>query len=106
MANDVYGKEKSEKMNAFAKGGTTKMFGPQDASTSNAGTSSPNNGRKSANNKHEAVGGKGKMFGPQAADQQAPGVSGHVAGTSQKWGVKGGTTHMFGPGQARNQTPA
>lgn len=104
MANDVYGKEKSEKMNSFAKGGSNKMFGPGGAATAEAGVSA--NMKKGGNMKAEAVGGKGKMFGPQAADPQAPGVSGHSAGTSQSWGVKGGTTHMFGPGQARNQTPA
>jgi hypothetical protein len=49
------------------------MFGEQDASPANPGTSSPNNGRRAPDN---------------------------------KWGVKGGTGKMFGPGQARNQTPA
>jgi hypothetical protein len=98
MANMVMGKEKSEKDNVFAKGGKTAMFGPQDSSTADAGTSSPANGRKSANNKW-GVGysaGKGRMVGPQAADPQAPGVSGHVAGTSQKWGLPPSKGHMAG----------
>jgi hypothetical protein len=105
MASDVMGKEKKESKNVFAKGGTTKMFGQQDASPATAGTSSPNNGNGKANNTFKAVGGKGHMAGKQAADSQAAGVSGHAAGTSQSWGVKGGTTKMFEKQTANNATP-
>jgi hypothetical protein len=106
MAN-VMGKEKKESDNTFAKGGSTKMFGQQDASPAMPGTSSPANGKGSPNNKFgiPTGTGKGKMVGKQAADPQAPGVSGHAAGTSQNWGVKGGTTKMFGKQTANTALP-
>lgn len=108
--SQVMGKEKSEKDNLFARGGTTKMFGPQDASLANAGTSSPNNGNVKVNNTW-GVGnnvGKGTMFGEQDASPAQPGESSPANGRKapdNKWGVSGGTTKMFGPQTADTALP-
>lgn len=53
-------KEKSSKSVAFAKGGTTKMFGKQHAGPDRAGETS---GTKAGSGGKFAKGGKGKMFG-------------------------------------------
>jgi hypothetical protein len=108
--SEVFGKEKSEKGNVFAKGGTTKMFGEQDASPANPGTSSPNNGNVKANNKF-GIGysvGKTSMFGEQDASPAMPGESSPANGRKapdNNWGVKGGTTKMFGPQTADTALP-
>lgn len=58
---------------AFAKGGTTKMFGKQAAvSQSPATTSHGGSGGGKV-----AKGGSTKMFGKQAAVSQAPGTTSH-----------------------------
>ena len=93
-------KEKSDKSASFAKGGSTKMFGQQDASPSMAGTSSPANGRKGADNKYSVSGGNGKMAGQQGAH---PAKSGGVAVSQPgagKGGIDAGRGKMFGPQQA------
>jgi len=95
MASQVMGKEKSEKGNLFAKGGSNAMSGQNTVGSQKPGVSS-SEGQKSGSNKPGFNTGSGKMAGPQAADPQAPGVSGHSAGTSQKWGLPPSKGHMAG----------
>lgn len=107
MASQVMGKEKSEKDNIFAKGGTNTMIKQGSVEPAEPGVSANKTNGPNDNKFGIAPGtGKGKMVGPQAADPQAPGVSGHTAGSSQKWGVKGGTGHMAGWTGAQNAKPA
>jgi hypothetical protein len=104
MANDVYGKEKSEKMNTFAKGGSTKMFKQGGADAAQPGVSI--NKSMGGDQKFNVQTGGGKMFAKMAADPQESGVAGHSAGNSQKWGLAPSKGHMAPFTPARNQTPA
>lgn len=104
------GKEKSDKPGDFAKGGSTKMFGPQDASPQPAGVSTPANGRKSPDNKFSiasmsgktGVMGKQRNAAPAIAGQQSPGGR---AGGDTKFGVSGGSGKMFGQQTASAAQP-
>lgn len=66
------GKEKSSSSPAFAKGGSTKMFGRQHSGTQTPGQTATKSG---AGGKF-AKGGSGKMFGKQSANPRRPGVTG------------------------------
>lgn len=105
MANQVMGKEKSEKDNIFAKGGGNKMFPQMGVAPAEAGVSAPTKAPKGSN-KPGFDTGSGKMVGPQAADPQAPGVSGHDAGSSQKWGLPPSKGHMAGYTGSQTARPA
>lgn len=105
MANQVMGKEKSEKDNIFAKGGSNAMSGQNTVGTQKPGVSS-SEGQKSGSNKAGFNTGSAKDVGPQAADPQAPGVSGHSAGSSQKWGLPPSKGHMAGWTGAQPAKPA
>ena len=100
----VEGKEKKEQSAGFAKGGSNKMFGQGGAAQAEAGVTA--NMKQGGNNKFEFNQGTGKMVGPQAADPQAPGVTGHDAGSSQKWGLPPSKGHMAGWTGAQTAKPA
>lgn len=99
-------KEKSEKTNIGARGGSTKMFGPQDASPSNSGTSSPANSRIPPDNKFGIKNNAGKtgVMGKQRG--AAPAVSGQVSpggrAGDNSFKVSGGKGHMAGFSPAAN----
>lgn len=91
------GKEMSEKKGIGAKGGKTKMFGPQDASSAQPSGAASHNGRHSPNNKWGVKAGpSGKMAGPQGAKPASPGGVTVSSSGPQKWGVSGGKGRMFG----------
>lgn len=107
--NQVMGKEKKEDQNVFAKGGTTKMFGLQDASPALPGTTSPNNGNQKADTTFKVSGGsKNHMAGPQDASPAPAGSSSPSNGpykVDNSWGVSGGKGKMFGHQSANTATP-
>ena len=59
----------------FAKGGTTKMFGKQSATTAVAGSSSGKGEAATQSGGKYAVGGTGHMFGKQSASTAVPGTT-------------------------------
>jgi len=99
-------KEKAEKTNVGAKGGSTKMFGPQDASPAVAGETAAHNGRKSPNNKWGVPNNVGKtgVMGKQrgAAAAVAGKVSSGGSGGDNSFKVSGGKGHMAGFSPAAN----
>jgi hypothetical protein len=103
--SDVMGKEKKETMNVFAKGGTNKMIGQGSVEPAQPGVSA-NKTNGPNNNKFGFQAGGRDPIGKQAADPQAPGVSGHTAGSSQKWGLPPSKGHMAGPSGADPAKPA
>ena len=66
-------KVKSSKAPAWAKGGSTKMFGRQAAGPQKPGTTAHN---VSGNGGKFAKGGRGHMFGRQTANPRVPGKTG------------------------------
>ena len=107
MAKMVMGKEKSEKDNVFAKGGSNPMNKQGSANPAEPGVSAnkdngPNDNKWGIPPKT----GKGRDVGAQASDPQAPGVSGHTAGSSQKWGLPPSKGHMAGHTGADPAKPA
>src|SRR5208282_2911410 len=61
----------------FAKGGTTKMFGEQEAGSRTSADKSPSSGKPDSSGPGEkfAEGGKGKMFGFTGALPATAGIS-------------------------------
>ena len=66
-------KQMSSKSGAFAKGGSTKMFGKQSTGPQKPGTTAAT---KTGNGGKFAKGGSTKMFGKQSANPRRPGVTG------------------------------
>ena len=99
------GKEKSEKMNVGAKGGTSKMFGKMGVDTMEAGVAAPT--RAPGFNKNAPKGGKTGVMGKQHG--AAPAVSGQVSsggrGGDNTFKVSGGKGHMAGFTGAQNARP-
>lgn len=90
------GKEKSEKMNMGAKGGTTKMFGKSGAAPMEAGVSMRS--KSAPFDKNAAKGGRTGVMGKQGGAAPAmPGCcsSGGRAGDNT-FKVSGGKGHMAG----------
>lgn len=90
------GKEKSEKMNMGAKGGTKKMFGKMGAAPMEAGVAAPT--RAPAANNAAIKGGRTGVMGKQRG--AAPVVSGQVSsggrGGDNTFKASGGKGHMAG----------
>ncbi len=90
------GKEKTEKTNMGAKGGTTKMFGKMGVQPSMPGVSAPARAPSAANNAPK--GGSTGVMGKQRG--AAPAVSGQVSSGGRAgdntFKVSGGTGHMAG----------
>lgn len=88
------GKEKSEKMNVGAKGGTTKMFGKMGADPMEAGVAAPT--RAPGMDKAAPKGGKTGVMGKQRG--AAPAVPGQVSsggrGGDNTFKASGGKGHM------------
>lgn len=90
------GKEKSEKKNVGARGGSHSMAPQQGVAPSKPGqvsvsSASPNNKWGIGNGA-----GKGHMAGKGSADPAPAGTSSPSSGNNQKWGVSGGKGKMFG----------
>lgn len=99
------GKEKSEKMNVGAKGGTNKMFSKMGAEPAEAGVAAPT--RAPAFSKAPAKGGRTGVMGKQHG--AAPAVAGQVStggrGGDNTFKASGGKNHMAGFTGAQNARP-
>ena len=110
MANQVMGKEKSEKGNLFAKGGSNKMAAQGSANPAEPGVSA--NKDNGPNDNKFGIGygaGKGKMFGEQDASTALPGESSPSNGRKapdNKWGLPPSKGKMAGWTGAQPQKPA
>ena len=99
------GKEKSERTNIGAKGGSTKMFGksgaaPQEAGVANRSSLAP------ANNSAIKGGKTGVMGKQRGAAPAAPGqVSSGGRGGDNSFKASGGKGHMAGFTPAANARP-
>lgn len=104
----VKNKEISQKSGAFAKGGSTKMFGQQGANPALPGTSSPNS--SSASNKFGLPNNVGKTGVMGKQHGAAPAVAGQVSsggrGGDNAFKVSGGKGHMAGFTPAANAKPS
>lgn len=89
-------KEKTERMNMGAKGGTTKMFGKSGVAPREAGVSAPT--RSQPFGKEPPKGGRTGVMGKQRG--AAASVSGQVSsggrGGDNTFKVSGGNGHMAG----------
>jgi hypothetical protein len=89
-------KEKTERMNIGAKGGTTKMFGKSGAAVREPSISAPT--RQQAFGKEAPKGGRTGVMGKQRGAAAA--VSGQVSpggrGGDNTFKVSGGSGHMAG----------
>ena len=98
-------KEKSEKMNIGAKGGTGKMFGKSGAAPMEAGVSMRS--KSAPFSKDNAKGGRTGVMGKQRGS--APAVSGQVSsggrGGDNTFKASGGKGHMAGHTGAQNARP-
>lgn len=98
-------KEVSQKNNVFAKGGTTKMFGPMGADPMEAGVSAPV--RAPGMNKSTAKGGGTGVMGKQGGAM--PAGAGQVVtygSGNNDFKVSGGKGHMASFTPAANAKPA
>lgn len=99
------GKEKSEKMNIGAKGGSTKMFGKSGAAPQQPGLS--NRATLAPFGKEAPRGGRTGVMGKQRG--AAPAVAGQVSsggrGGDNSFKAKGGSGHMAGFTGAQNARP-
>ena len=89
-------KEKTERMNIGAKGGTTKMFGKSGSATQEPGVS--NRSKLAPFSKDDAKGGRTGVMRKQRG--AAPATSGQVSsggrGGDNTFKVSGGSGHMAG----------
>lgn len=99
------GKEKSEKMNVGAKGGTTKMFGKMGVMPSEAGVSAPV--RAPGANNAMIKGGRTGVMGKQggAAPAMAGGVSCGGRAGDNTFKASGGKARMAGFTGSQNAVP-